>query len=89
MTRTLVPGGAGYIGSHCCKALAKAGFEPVGYDNLSTGHREFAKWGPLIEGDIRDGERLDKAMRETPAAVMRSAALALVGESPEPQRITM
>ncbi len=88
MTPILVAGGAGYIGSHCCKALAKAGFEPVVYDNLSTGHREFVKWGPLIEGDIRDGDRLAKAMRETrPMAVMHFAALALVGESmTEPQR---
>ncbi len=80
--RIFVAGGAGYIGSHCCKALAKAGFELVVYDNLSTGHREFVKWGPLIEGDIRDGESLTKAMRETrPDAVMHFAALALVGES--------
>ncbi len=82
MTRILVAGGAGYIGSHCCKALAKAGFEPVVYDNLSTGHREFVKWGPLIQGDIRDGERLTTIMHQVkPAAVMHFAALALVGES--------
>jgi UDP-glucose-4-epimerase GalE len=82
MTRILVAGGAGYIGSHCCKALAQAGFEPVVYDNLSTGHRAFVKWGPLIEGDIRDGERLLATMQEVkPAAVMHFAALALVGES--------
>jgi UDP-glucose-4-epimerase GalE len=82
MTRILVAGGAGYIGSHCCKALAGAGFEPVVYDNLSTGHREFVKWGPLVEGDIRDGERLRAVMRDVrPAAVMHFAALALVGES--------
>ena len=47
----LVTGGAGYIGSHTCKALAKAGFTPVTYDNLSTGHKENVQWGPLVIGD--------------------------------------
>ena len=50
----LVTGGAGYIGAHCCKALFEAGFKPVCYDNFSTGHREFVKWGPLVEGNVRD-----------------------------------
>ena len=50
----LVVGGAGYIGSHCAKALADAGYHPVCFDNLTAGHREFVKWGPLIEGDIFD-----------------------------------
>ena len=82
MSRVLVVGGAGYIGSHCCKALVEAGFEPVVYDNLSSGHAELVKWGPLIEGDIRDGAKLAAAIRETePVAVLHFAALALVGES--------
>lgn len=82
MSRIFVVGGAGYIGSHCCKALAKSGFDPVVYDNLSTGHVEFVKWGPLIEGDVRDGEHLARAILDTrPAAVMHFAGLALVGES--------
>lgn len=52
--RILVTGGAGYIGSHTAKRLASAGFEPVVLDNLSTGHREAVRWGPLIEGDLAD-----------------------------------
>ena len=39
----LITGGAGYIGSHCAKAVAEAGYLPVVYDNLSTGHRDFAR----------------------------------------------
>ena len=82
MTRILVTGGAGYIGSHCCAALAAAGFEPVVYDDLSTGHAEFVRWGPRVEGDIRDEPALRAAMRtHRPEAVMHFAALALVGES--------
>jgi UDP-glucose-4-epimerase GalE len=82
MSRILVTGGAGYIGSHCCKALAEAGFEPVVFDNLSMGHREAVRWGPLIEGDMRDADTLSAAMRELrPEAVLHFAALALVGES--------
>ena len=50
----LVTGGAGYIGSHTCKALAEAGYEPVVYDNLSNGHEYAVKWGPLETGDILD-----------------------------------
>lgn len=82
MSRILVTGGAGYIGSHCCKALAAGGFEPVVFDNLFMGHREAVRWGPLIEGDMRDADALDAAMRDVrPDAVMHFAALALVGES--------
>src|SRR6266540_3504570 len=78
----LVTGGAGYIGSHCCKVLAAQGFSPVVYDNLSTGHREFVRWGPLVEGDIRDETSLLRTFRQyQPLAVMHFAALALVGES--------
>lgn len=82
MAKILVTGGAGYIGSHCCKALAAAGHQPVVYDNFSTGHRGFVKWGPVVEGDVRDGERLRQAIAEhRPHAAMHFAALALVGES--------
>ncbi len=80
--KILVVGGAGYIGSHCCKALSGAGFLPVVFDNMSTGHRAFVKWGPLIEGDICDTPVLTSVLeREKPVAVMHFAALALVGES--------
>jgi UDP-glucose-4-epimerase GalE len=82
MSRILVTGGAGYIGSHCCKALAACGFEPVAFDNLHTGHASAVRWGNLIEGDVRDGDALLSAMRRVqPAAVIHFAALALVGES--------
>ena len=78
----LVTGGAGYIGSHCCKVLAEHGFTPVVYDNLSTGHRDAVRWGELVEGDVRDRARLEAVLqRHRPALVMHFAALALVGES--------
>lgn len=78
----LVTGGAGYIGSHTCKALAQAGFTPVSYDNLVYGHRWAVRWGPLEEGDIGDRARLDAVLeRYRPAAVMHFAAYAYVGES--------
>jgi UDP-arabinose 4-epimerase len=80
--RVLVAGGAGYIGSHACEALARAGYEPVAYDNLSFGHREMVRFGPLEEGDIRDRERLIEVMqRHRPVSVMHFAALIAVGES--------
>ncbi len=80
----LVTGGAGYIGSHACKALALAGHTPVAYDNLVYGHREAVLWGPLETGDINDRERLDAVIaRYQPRAVMHFAAYAYVGESVE------
>src|SRR5579872_5858751 len=83
MTKTiLVTGGAGYIGSHACKALAKAGYRPVAYDNLVYGHKESVRWGPFIEGDLGDGALLQSTMRRFDvAAVMHFAAFAYVGES--------
>jgi UDP-arabinose 4-epimerase len=78
----LVTGGAGYIGSHTCKALAEAGFLPVVYDNLSSGHEWAVKWGPLLKGDILDQPRLQHAFQEyKPTAVLHFAAYADVGES--------
>src|SRR5712691_1350607 len=78
----LVTGGAGYVGSHACKALAKAGHTPVVYDNLSRGHRAAVRWGPLVEGDLHDTARLAAALREHQVvAVMHFAAFAYVGES--------
>lgn len=82
MERILVTGGAGYIGSHVCKALAAAGYEPVSYDNLSVGHRWAVRWGPLEVGDLGDAERLGAVLAAyRPAAVMHFAASAYVGES--------
>lgn len=80
--RILVTGGAGYIGSHACKALARAGHLPITFDNLDRGHAEFVRWGPLEIGDLTDRARLDEVMAtHRPRAVMHFAALAYVGES--------
>ncbi len=82
--RVLVTGGAGYIGSHACKALAMAGHEPVVYDNLVYGNREAVRWGELEQGDILDSDRLDEVLSHyKPDAVMHFAAFAYVGESVE------
>jgi UDP-glucose-4-epimerase GalE len=78
----LVTGGAGYIGSHAAKALAKAGYVPVTYDNLVYGHREAVRWGPFVEADLADKPRLLETMRRYEiGAVMHFAAFAYVGES--------
>jgi UDP-arabinose 4-epimerase len=78
----LVTGGAGYIGSHACKALAKAGYTPVAYDNLVYGHEHAVKWGPFEQGDILDRYRLEEVIKKyQPAAIMHFAAYAYVGES--------
>lgn len=80
----LVTGGAGYVGSHAASALSVAGLVPITYDNLSRGHRDHVRFGPLEEGDILDEVRLVEVMNEyRPAAVMHFAALAYVGESVE------
>jgi len=80
----LVTGGAGYIGSHACKALARAGYTPIAFDNLVYGHRWSVQWGPLEEGDILDRGRLEEVLQKyEPAAVMHFAAYAYVGESVE------
>lgn len=82
--RILVTGGAGYIGSHACKALAAKRFEPIVYDNLSRGNRWAVKWGPLEEGDIADTARLRSVIAKyRPAALMHFAAYAYIGESVE------
>lgn len=78
----LVTGGAGYIGSHACKALATAGYTPVVYDSLCRGNAWSVKWGPLEVGDLADGDRLRDVLREyRPLGVIHFAAFAYVGES--------
>jgi UDP-arabinose 4-epimerase len=78
----LVTGGAGYIGSHTCKALKQAGYDPVAFDNMVYGHEWAVKWGPLIRGDIQDGQALDEVFAKyRPLAVLHFAAYAYVGES--------
>jgi UDP-arabinose 4-epimerase len=87
MDAVLVTGGAGYIGSHACKALAASGFLPVTFDNLSTGHGWAVQWGPLERGDILDEALFLQILRKyQPVAVMHFAARAYVGESVERPR---
>lgn len=78
----LVCGGAGYIGSHMAKRLASRGIEVTVLDNLSTGHREAVRWGPLIEADLMQAEALDSVFASARFdAVMHFCARSLVGES--------
>ena len=82
MANILVTGGAGYIGSHTCLALAQNGHTPVAFDNLVNGHREFVQWGPFEQGDIRDRSRLEEVLQTyRPAAIIHFAALIEVAES--------
>ena len=78
----LVTGGAGYIGSHACKALSRAGYRPIAYDNLVCGHEWAVKWGPFESGDLLNRSRLDEVIRQyEPEAIMHFAAYIAVGES--------
>lgn len=78
----LVTGGAGYIGSHACKALAAEGFTPVALDSLVIGHADAVRWGPFVHADILDTEAVIEALKgHQVAAVMHFAAFAYVGES--------
>lgn len=80
--RVLVTGGAGYIGSHTAKALARAGHTPVVFDDLSNGHREAVRWGPLVVGDIRDRAAVEACLREHRIdSVINFAGLIEVGRS--------
>jgi UDP-glucose 4-epimerase len=78
----VVTGGAGYIGSHACKALKAAGYTPVTFDNLVTGWKDAVQFGPFEQGDLQDRARLDEVFAKyQPAAVMHFAALSQVGEA--------
>jgi len=82
MKKVLVTGGAGYIGSHACKALRAGGFTPVTFDNLITGWQDAVKFGPFEQGDLLDHAALDAVFaKHEPIAVMHFAALSQVGES--------
>jgi UDP-arabinose 4-epimerase len=82
MRTVFVTGGAGYVGSHSCKAFAEAGWRVVVYDNLSRGYRDLARWGELIEGDLNDAETLGAALANAkPDVVAHYAAFASVPES--------
>ena len=81
-TNVLVTGGAGYIGSHTCKALANAGYSPITFDNLVYGHRSAVRWGPCIEGDLADSDLVLRVIHDYEVqAVLHFAAFAYVGES--------
>jgi UDP-arabinose 4-epimerase len=83
----LVTGGAGFIGSHICKALSRAGMIPVTYDNLSTGHADSVRWGPLIRAELGDAGALRRTLAEfSPECVIHCGANAYVGESVEMPR---
>jgi UDP-glucose-4-epimerase GalE len=85
--RVLVTGGAGYIGSHTAKELARSGHEPIVLDDLSAGHRWAVKWGPLAQGDLADQELVSRTLRDFAVeAVIHFAADAKVGESVEQPR---
>ena len=85
MTReiaVLVTGGAGFIGSHACKALKAAGYAPIAFDNLSTGHARAVRFGPLVQGDVRNASAVTAALLDHDArAIIHFAASAYVGES--------
>jgi UDP-arabinose 4-epimerase len=84
MKTVLVTGGAGYIGSHCCKAFAESGWSVITYDNLSRGWRDAVKWGPLVEADICDAAAVAAALHQhRPDVVAHFAAYAYIGESVE------
>jgi UDP-arabinose 4-epimerase len=82
MKTILVTSGAGFVGSHACKALSRAGYMPVTFDNLECGHERAVKWGPLERGDLRSEQDLARVFEaRRPWAVMHFAAYAYVGES--------
>lgn len=84
MTRrkVLVTGGAGYVGSHACKMLARAGYDPHSYDNLSRGHASLIRFGDFTQGDLHDQDRLRATIQSVaPVACLHFAAYAYVAES--------
>jgi len=78
----LVTGGAGYIGSHVCKALARHGYHPIALDNLARGHAQAVRWGPLEAHSLADTDAVRRALqRHRVVAAVHLAAYAYVGES--------
>ena len=78
----IVTGGAGYIGSHVCKDLKKNKFNPIVIDDLSTGYKNFVKWGPLEIADINSFKKIDKILKKyQPAAIIHLAGKINVAES--------
>src|SRR5512138_2393235 len=82
MSRVLVTGGAGYIGSHVVKALGERGHTVLSYDDLSSGRRDAVLHGELVVADLADAGSLDQVLSSfRPDAVMHFAAFIEVGES--------
>ena len=82
MSNILITGGAGFIGSHFCKIAKQNGYNPIVFDNLSTGRKEFVKWGELIVGDLHNYVLLTDILKKfKPVAVIHFAASIEVGES--------
>jgi len=78
----IVTGGAGYIGSHACKALHKLGYTPITIDNISTGWQDAVKFGPFEAIDLLDQPNVERVFEKyKPVAVMHFAAFSQVGES--------
>ena len=75
MKTILVTGGAGYVGSHACKYLSRAGFLPVTFDDLSTGHEWAVKWGPLERGRLQQAATIRKAIENPPIAIVSTTGL--------------
>lgn len=80
--RVLITGGAGYVGSHACKAFHSAGYEILVLDNLARGVRSAVKWGSFVQCDLKDAQRTELVVRDfKPDLVAHFAAMAYVGES--------
>ena len=78
----LVAGGAGYIGSHTVKELAREGFDVLVFDNFSSGRPELVGKRPYVRGDLLDRDALRQVFRSrTIEAVLHFASLIQVGES--------
>ena len=78
----LVTGGAGYVGSHICKLLKERGYDPIIFDNLSTGYKSLIMWGEFIKGDLREFKDINKLLKKVkPKYVVHLAALADIGQS--------
>ncbi len=78
----LVTGGAGYIGSHACKALKQSGYVPITFDNLITGWEDAVNFGPFEKGDLLNRDEVNRVFEKfSPVAIIHFAALSQVGES--------